>query len=60
MNDETHYQMRLEAALFGTASAATPREIEAIARQAEELRSAHDAMSAAIDSAGREALPTLR
>jgi len=59
MENDTHWQMRLEAALFGTASAHTPRDLEQIARQAEDLRDAHDATVRSIRAADGYALPTL-
>ena len=57
--NDTHWQMRLEAALFRSADADNPRSLEKIATQAELLRDAHDATVKAIKSAADHALPTL-
>lgn len=59
MDDRTHWQMRLEAALFGTSSAHSERELEAVALQAEALRDAHDLLSKRLHDLQRDALPRL-
>lgn len=59
MEDEEHWQMRLEAALFGTATKHSPRTLEQIALQAEALRDAHDQTVTAIMQAKDNALPRL-
>ncbi|MER5171618.1 hypothetical protein [Thioclava kandeliae] len=59
MENDEHYQIRLEEALFGNASPHSPRSLEQIAIQAEALRDAHDTMLSAIQSADDFALPPL-
>lgn len=59
MENDSHWKLRLEAALFGSASQHSPRSLEQIALQAEALRDAHDHIVTDIMQAKDNALPRL-
>jgi hypothetical protein len=56
--DADQWKARLEKALFGYTCAHTPCGFDELARQAEQLREAHDRMAHAIEAAAEHALMT--